>query len=180
MCLINNVIEIRTDAYKYITQMQRPIGQQASDIGIWYKILEGMTYLSVMFNAFTIALTSDFIPKLVYYFYYSKDFNDSPVSSMENYVNFTLSSKIKKYFWFKKKLVTTYNKNIFIIPVFDTSNFTCANEDGEQNWKLTSYFGPTSGNCTHQSIDTCRYRYILHALKNRDYFIRNTGYIFLL
>lgn len=98
MCLINNVIEIRTDAYKYITQMQRPIGQQASDIGIWYKILEGMTYLSVMFNAFTIALTSDFIPKLVYYFYYSKDFNDSPVSSMENYVNFTLSSKIKKTF----------------------------------------------------------------------------------
>ena len=53
MCLINNVIEIRTDAYKYTTQMQRPIGQQALDIGIWYKILEGMTYLAVMFNVST-------------------------------------------------------------------------------------------------------------------------------
>ena len=54
MCLINNVIEIRTDAYKYITQMRRPIGQQATDIGIWYAILEGMTYLAVMFNVNTI------------------------------------------------------------------------------------------------------------------------------
>ena len=50
LALINNVFEIRLDAYKYTTQMRRPIAQQVKDIGIWYSILEGMTYLAVVFN----------------------------------------------------------------------------------------------------------------------------------
>ena len=50
LALINNVFEIRLDAYKYTTQMRRPLGQQVRSIGIWYGILEGMTYLSVVFN----------------------------------------------------------------------------------------------------------------------------------
>ena len=66
LALVNNVFEIRLDAYKYTTQMRRPLGQPVRDIGMWYGILEGMTYLSVVFNAFVIALTSDFIPKFVY------------------------------------------------------------------------------------------------------------------
>jgi hypothetical protein len=31
-------------------QMRRPLASQVKDIGIWYNILEGMTYLSVGFN----------------------------------------------------------------------------------------------------------------------------------
>ena len=50
LALINNVFEIRLDAYKYTTQMRRPIAQQVKDIGIWYSILEGMTYLAVVSN----------------------------------------------------------------------------------------------------------------------------------
>ena len=50
LALINNIFEIRLDAYKYTTQMRRPLGQQVRSIGIWYGILEGMTYLSVVFN----------------------------------------------------------------------------------------------------------------------------------
>ena len=50
LALLNNIFEIRLDAYKYTTQMRRPIAQQVQDIGIWYKILEGMTYLGVVFN----------------------------------------------------------------------------------------------------------------------------------
>ena len=50
LALINNIFEIRLDAYKYTTQMRRPIAQQVKDIGIWYKILEGMTYIAVVFN----------------------------------------------------------------------------------------------------------------------------------
>ena len=50
LALINNIFEIRLDAYKYTTQMRRPIAQQVQDIGIWYSILEGMTYLAVVSN----------------------------------------------------------------------------------------------------------------------------------
>ena len=50
LALINNVFEIRLDAYKYTTQMRRPIAQQVQDIGIWYSILEGMTYMAVVSN----------------------------------------------------------------------------------------------------------------------------------
>lgn len=38
--------------------------------GIWYGILEGIGILSVITNAFVIAVTSDFIPRLVYAFKY--------------------------------------------------------------------------------------------------------------
>ena len=55
LALINNVFEIRLDAYKYTTQMRRPIAQQVKDIGIWYSILEGMTYLAVVFNVSIVA-----------------------------------------------------------------------------------------------------------------------------
>ena len=92
LALINNIFEIRLDAYKYTTQMRRPLGQPVRDIGIWYGILEGMTYLSVVFNAFVIALTSDFIPKFVYLAtevtddnYYTKNY------TMAGYINSTLS-----------------------------------------------------------------------------------------
>ena len=35
--------------------MRRPIAQQVKDIGIWYKILEGMTYIAVVFNVCAIS-----------------------------------------------------------------------------------------------------------------------------
>ena len=36
MCaLLNNVIEIRSDAFKLVTTMQRPFGQAVESIGTW-------------------------------------------------------------------------------------------------------------------------------------------------
>lgn len=40
------------------------------NLGIWYGILEGIGILSVITNAFVIAVTSDFIPRLVYAYKY--------------------------------------------------------------------------------------------------------------
>ena len=48
--LANNIIEIRLDAFKYLTQCRRPRAERASDIGIWYRILKTITYLSVFTN----------------------------------------------------------------------------------------------------------------------------------
>ncbi|XP_069684912.1 anoctamin-5 isoform X2 [Periplaneta americana] len=70
--LMNNIGEIRLDAYKMVTQARRPLAERVQDIGAWYGILQGVTYAAVVSNAFVIAYTSDFIPRMVYKFVYSK------------------------------------------------------------------------------------------------------------
>uniref|UniRef100_A0AC35F864 Anoctamin n=1 Tax=Panagrolaimus sp. PS1159 TaxID=55785 RepID=A0AC35F864_9BILA len=62
--LINNILEIRLDAYKMLVTTRKPIPAHAKNIGIWRTILEIMSTLAVLCNAFVIAFTSDFIPKL--------------------------------------------------------------------------------------------------------------------
>jgi len=47
---LNNVVEIRLDGYKWITQMRRPLAERVEDIGAWYGILQGITYTSVVTN----------------------------------------------------------------------------------------------------------------------------------
>ena len=34
--LLNNIIEIRLDAYKLVTQFKRPVASRAMDIGLFY------------------------------------------------------------------------------------------------------------------------------------------------
>ena len=48
--LINNIIEIRLDAYKFVTQWRRPVGERANDIGVWYGILRGIVFIAVLMN----------------------------------------------------------------------------------------------------------------------------------
>ncbi|XP_060040044.1 anoctamin-1 isoform X2 [Erinaceus europaeus] len=84
--LLNNVIEIRLDAKKFVTELRRPVAVRAKDIGIWYNILRGVGKLAVIINAFVISFTSDFIPRLVYLYMYSKN------GTMHGFLNHTLSS----------------------------------------------------------------------------------------
>ena len=48
--LLNNIIEIRLDANKYVTSLRRPLAQRAQDIGAWANILQTVTYISVFTN----------------------------------------------------------------------------------------------------------------------------------
>ncbi|XP_037695094.1 anoctamin-3 isoform X2 [Choloepus didactylus] len=93
LALLNNIIEIRLDAYKFVTQWRRPLPARATDIGIWYGILEGIGILAVITNAFVIAITSDFIPRLVYEYKYGPCAHESKntVSCLKGYVNNSLS-----------------------------------------------------------------------------------------
>ncbi|XP_043943716.1 anoctamin-4 isoform X3 [Protopterus annectens] len=93
LALLNNIIEIRLDAYKFVTQWRRPLAQRAKDIGIWYGILEGIGILSVITNAFVIAVTSDFIPRLVYAYKYGPCAGQGQAGErcMVGYVNSSLS-----------------------------------------------------------------------------------------
>uniref|UniRef100_A0A8B9C2X3 Anoctamin n=1 Tax=Anser brachyrhynchus TaxID=132585 RepID=A0A8B9C2X3_9AVES len=83
--LLNNIIEVRLDAKKFVTELRRPDTVRAKDIGIWYNILSGIGKLSVIINAFVIAVTSDFIPRLMYQYAYSQN------GTMHGFVNHTLS-----------------------------------------------------------------------------------------
>lgn len=84
--LINNVVEIRLDAYKYVTTLRRPLAQRAQDIGAWVNIMQVVTKISVLTNALVIAFTSDFIPRTVYRYGFS------PNNNLEGYVPWTLTT----------------------------------------------------------------------------------------
>jgi hypothetical protein len=84
--LINNVVEIRLDAYKYVTTLRRPLAQRAQDIGAWVNILQIITKISVLTNSCVIAFTSDFIPRMVY------KYKISPDTSLDGYVDWTLTT----------------------------------------------------------------------------------------
>ncbi|XP_071573980.1 anoctamin-4 isoform X2 [Temnothorax nylanderi] len=83
--LLNNIAEIRLDAYKMVKEARRPLAERVEDIGAWSGILRGVTYVAVVSNAFVIAYTSDFIPRSVYTFVYS------PTEDLVGYIDSSLS-----------------------------------------------------------------------------------------
>ncbi|KAI9597435.1 calcium-activated chloride channel-domain-containing protein [Syncephalis fuscata] len=59
--LINNVVEIRSDAFKLLTIYQRPLALRAQDIGMWSKILSVLALIAVPVNALIVALSSQWV-----------------------------------------------------------------------------------------------------------------------
>ncbi|XP_036399069.1 anoctamin-3 [Megalops cyprinoides] len=92
LALLNNIIEIRLDAYKFVTQWRRPMPARATDIGIWHGVLEWIGVLAVITNAFVIAITSDYIPRFVYAFKYGPCVNQTYGNiCLAGYMNSSLS-----------------------------------------------------------------------------------------
>ncbi|KAM6937299.1 anoctamin-1 [Xenentodon cancila] len=83
--LLNNVIEIRLDASKFVSEIRRPDAVRCKDIGIWYNILCGISKFSVITNAFVISFTSEFVPRMVYQYMYSMN------GTMNGYTEHSLS-----------------------------------------------------------------------------------------
>ncbi|XP_023390258.1 anoctamin-8 isoform X3 [Pteropus vampyrus] len=52
--LVNNLIEIRSDALKLCTGLQRPFGQRVENIGQWQKVMEAMGVLAIVVNCYLI------------------------------------------------------------------------------------------------------------------------------
>lgn len=48
--LINNWVEVRLDAQKFVCEYRRPVVERAQDIGIWLTILKFISYLAVISN----------------------------------------------------------------------------------------------------------------------------------
>uniref|UniRef100_A0A3Q3B3G7 Anoctamin n=1 Tax=Kryptolebias marmoratus TaxID=37003 RepID=A0A3Q3B3G7_KRYMA len=76
--LLNNIIEIRLDAKKFVTELRRPVAARAKDIGgVFFFTYISFPKLSHM-NLY-------FIPRMVYQYMYSPD------GSLHGFVNHTLS-----------------------------------------------------------------------------------------
>ncbi|XP_036391016.1 anoctamin-5-like isoform X1 [Megalops cyprinoides] len=116
LALLNNIIEIRVDAWKFTTQFRRPVAAKARNIGAWQEILNGVAILSVVTNAFIVAFTSDMIPRLVYFYAY----HPGTEPTMQGYINSSLSVYNISEFpeqnlpdddenpsWFKSSIITT-------------------------------------------------------------------------
>ncbi|XP_038198149.1 anoctamin-6 isoform X3 [Arvicola amphibius] len=92
LALVNNILEIRVDAWKLTTQYRRMVPEKARDIGAWQPIMQGIAILAVVTNAMIIAFTSDMIPRLVYYWSFSiPPYGDHSSYTMDGYINNTLS-----------------------------------------------------------------------------------------
>ncbi|XP_011619642.1 anoctamin-7 isoform X1 [Takifugu rubripes] len=81
--LLNNWVEIRLDAHKFVCEYQRPVAERAQNIGVWLNILEILSHMSVTANAFLIAFTADFLPRLLYKYKFDNE--------LHGYMNFTLA-----------------------------------------------------------------------------------------
>ncbi|KAA3681139.1 anoctamin-7 [Paragonimus westermani] len=81
--LLNNWMEIRLDANKLVRETRRPLAERAQNIGVWFRILDVLVRLAVISNAFIIAFTSHFLPKLLYHYEIRDD--------LVGFTNFTLA-----------------------------------------------------------------------------------------
>ncbi|ROL45092.1 Anoctamin-9 [Anabarilius grahami] len=93
LALLNNIIEIRLDAIKMVSLERRLVPTKANDIGVWTEVLETISVLAVIANGLVIGISSDFIPRLVYKYYYGPCANGSAtgIDCMVGYINNTLS-----------------------------------------------------------------------------------------
>ena len=69
LALLNNLIEIRTDAYKLLHATQRPQYKSCADIGTWGYILDIITTVSILTNCALVGFTSHGL------FFYLPDLN---------------------------------------------------------------------------------------------------------
>lgn len=89
--LLTSIIQIRVDAINFVSQFRRPDSTRAQDIGAWLRILEIVTKMSVLVNAFVLAFTSEFIPKFLYRIKYAPDRDSSGFGSLTGYLDNSLA-----------------------------------------------------------------------------------------
>lgn len=59
LAFVNNIIEIRSDAYKFLYTYRRPVPRNCAGIGSWFYVLEIMTFAAITTNLANIFLISE-------------------------------------------------------------------------------------------------------------------------
>lgn len=156
LALLNNVIEIRLDASKFLKYRQRVVAAKAMNIGAWEDLLGLLSKLGVVTNGFIIALTSDTIPKMVYDWDKRGDGYD-----MTGYVEHGLS--YYRDFSFKIDIFCRKPKYFFSNFFYDTQ---CFNITENTNYNLTAPDGSFTSSCAYRGhrekvagSDPCKYAF---------------------
>lgn len=63
--MLNNVIETRTDLYKYLAVQQRPDADEAEDIGTWLVVLRFLSVASAITTAGLVTITTPALQRLL-------------------------------------------------------------------------------------------------------------------
>lgn len=61
VCLLNNILEIRVDAIKFIVSHRRPLPTRVPGIQIWNEFLDIVAKLAVLCNGALISFTSGMV-----------------------------------------------------------------------------------------------------------------------
>lgn len=149
--LINNIAEIRVDAFKLLSA-RRIIPHRASDIGNWAKVLEVITRLGILTNACLVAFTTDIIDRY-YYMYYENVPKPDDGSDASDVANYNLKGYME-----------------FTMSKFDTSDWP----DSMRNLTFTNVSNPNS------FVETCYYRGHYEKSENGSYRMTHDGLILLL
>ncbi len=150
--LINNIFEIRIDALKVVKEFRRPVARRAMGIGTWNSILHIMAKVTVLSNAFLIAITSEYIPRQVYYWTIGN-------YSLNGFLNHTLAPFHPSDFpsiinrtllecqFLESRLIDLSKQSTFVLPfshLYHLSSFDCnstlANEIRSQIDFSTCYY----------------------------------------
>ena len=65
LALINNITEIRSDAFRVTTLMKRPEWKPPADIGAWHTVVRALAVVSVLVNAMTLCFAGSQMSKFV-------------------------------------------------------------------------------------------------------------------
>ena len=79
--LVNNIIETRLDANKFVKLLRRPVAERVKDMGAWMYTLSFVTALCVICNGLIIAFTSTIIDREMYNRVYNNDTCDGDCQS---------------------------------------------------------------------------------------------------
>ncbi|XP_058123461.1 anoctamin-1-like [Anopheles ziemanni] len=83
--LVNNVIETRVDAKKYLRFYKRAVPTRVRNLGMWYDAMYVITKIAVISNAYIIAFSSNITHRLIYMLFIN------PAHTDEGFVGHTLA-----------------------------------------------------------------------------------------
>jgi len=63
---VNNVLEMRIDSFKILSDTRRPEFRQSEGIGTWLTVLEALGYFSIVTNSLMLGLSSSVLPKMLF------------------------------------------------------------------------------------------------------------------
>ncbi|KAI6657422.1 Anoctamin-7-like [Oopsacas minuta] len=130
--LFNNYFEIRIDASKFCILTRRPLALKSQDIGPWYSILDIISKIAVVTNAFLIPFTGGFIDRILY-----QGETSMGVNGLNGFLNVTLNRIPIHNFILTEDFPEFSSRSINVIlndestplykPYFDQTSYYCTN-----------------------------------------------------